>query len=75
MGDWDAALSYATESLPFYDAYYAHIPNHPLLALQLVMHAKLAWLLQNPPMPSAAGDAHSPSLKSRMEHDMISFVR
>ena len=47
VGDWDAAYRHAAASLPFYESYYAGM-NHPLLALQHLTHAKLAWLLQRP---------------------------
>jgi hypothetical protein len=51
LEDWEAARGYVARSLPFYDAYYsssAGLDNHPLLALQLLMHAKLSWLLHRP---------------------------
>lgn len=47
LGDWDGAYRHAAASLPFYESYYAAM-NHPLLALQHLTHAKLAWLLQRP---------------------------
>ena len=47
LGDWEAAQRAAAASLPFYDVYYQGLA-HPLLALQLLSHAKLSWLLQRP---------------------------
>ena len=48
-GEWELAHRTVSSSLEFYDALYSvHAPNHPLLALQLLTHAKLAWLLCKP---------------------------
>lgn len=48
-GEWSLAHETVSASLQYYDAIYsAHAPNHPLLALQLLTHAKLAWLLCKP---------------------------
>jgi hypothetical protein len=48
LQDWRAAYDALTASLPLYDFYYrdAGLTNHPLRGLQLMMHAKLAWLLE-----------------------------
>jgi hypothetical protein len=47
LSEWEAAHRAVASSIPFYDLYYQGL-NHPLLALQLLSHAKLSWLLQRP---------------------------
>lgn len=43
---WSEAREAAAASLPLYEFYFAGL-DHPLVALQHLMHAKLAWLLED----------------------------
>ena len=46
LQDWRLAYDGLSASIPVYDFYYQPLPFHPLLGLQLMMHAKVAWLLE-----------------------------